>query len=149
MAKTNLFMNWVDFTFTPTATGGVAIAVAKVSSCKPTRGGTSEKFKGDAAKFYQMIAVPTEERTLEIDFGDVATAATIPIGVPGTVAVKLADVVNGITTAGGGLQYTLTPCVAVSNPTSGDHAKYASTTLTFEGFDPTGGTVDPLTIAAL
>jgi hypothetical protein len=147
MSASNLFMNWVHFTFTPLPSG-TPVVIESITSCKPHRDGAPEKFKAGAARFNQLIVVPTNERMLEIDFGDVATAALVPIGVPGTVTVKLADAANGVAVAGGGLLYTLGPCVAVKNPAAGDHGKYASTTLNFEGYNSDGVT-DPMTIAPL
>jgi hypothetical protein len=138
MSKSNIFMNWVDFTFTPPS--GPAINIAKVRSCDRIHTDTPVTFKGDDANFVQMIAVPTQEESLEINFGDVRTAAMIPIGVVGSVSITLADVKNGVNVGGGGIVFTLNPCVAIPKSAS---------TLRFMGLNPTDGTVNPLTAAKL
>jgi hypothetical protein len=146
LIPTNLYINWSNFTFTPA--GGVAIAVARVTSCKQDRSAVEEKFKGDNALFWQAVATPTQERSIEVDFGDIVTAQSIPVGVVGAMGITLADAQNGILPGGGGVHYTLTPCVCTGVVAGGDHAKFGGTTVKFTGFNPDGVT-DPLTKTAL
>lgn len=146
LSASNLFINWTGCQFTPT--GGSALPVDNVTKVSVNRTAITEKFKGGVDAFNRLIATPTQERTIEIVTGDVAAANAIPFNTPGTLVVKLADAVNGILTGGGGQTFTLTPCVLTGNPADGDHAKFASGTITFEGYFLTGAT-DPLTIALL
>jgi hypothetical protein len=143
---TNTFINFRDFVFTPT--GGSPITIARITNAAVSRNGNPVMFKGDGSVYAEVCAVPDQDRSIEVDFGDVAKAASVPIGVAGTMTLKLADALNGVTPGGGGIQYTLGPCVAAANPSSGAHAQYATTKLTFVGF-ATDGATDPLTITPL
>jgi hypothetical protein len=146
MSATNLYINWSGVGFTPT--GGSLAPINKVTSVGLNRDGTPEKFKGDLDKFYRAIAVPTLDRGLTIDTGDVYAATQIPIGTVGTVVATLADAINGTTSSGGGFTVTLSHAVCTGNSSAGDHAKYGTARLTFESFAPDGVT-DPMAFATL
>src|SRR6185312_13245576 len=112
MAATKLFMNWTTVTWTPLPSG-TPVTIDKVTSVKPKLDTDVERFKGDADRFYRAIASPTNNRSVDVD--------------------------NGFTAVGGGITITLTPCICTGRPFSGDHAKFASGTATFEGYSPTDG----------
>ena len=148
MAATKLFMNWTTVTWTPLPSG-TPVTIDKVTSVKPKLDTDVERFKGDADRFYRAIASPTNNRSVDVDTGDISALLLIPVNTPGTLSATLGDVYNGFTAGGGGITITLTPCICTGRPFSGDHAKFASGTATFEGYSPTDGVTDPLTVVAL
>lgn len=151
MAGTNTYINWSAVTATPTPVGGspgTAIPIDHVTSINPDNTGTVEKFKGDAARFWQVIATPTQERMIEVTTGDVAIALSLTVGAVYTVFGKLGDALNSITASGGGLSMTLVNAVLTDRKIKGEHAKFAEATLKFEAFGATNDT-DPMTVATL
>ena len=148
LESTNTFINFHDCVITPASGVGTAVHLDRITDFKPNNDGVDEMFKGDANRFPAVIAVPTQERTFEIDTGDVATAAGIPQGAVYGVSIDLDDAVNGAAVGGGGLTWDYVNAVLVDNTANGPHAKFASATLKFRCFANTGDT-DPLTIAAI
>lgn len=151
MPGTNTFINWSGVTATPTPVGGTAgtaVPIDHVTGINPDHTGTAEKFKGDAARFWQVIAVPTQERSIDVMTGDVAIALSLTVGAVYTVFAKLGDAINGIQAAGGGISISLINAVLTKRTIKGDHAKFGEVTLTFEAFGAAGDT-DPLTVATL
>ncbi len=151
MAGTNTFINFSGVTVTPTPVGGTvgsAVPIDRVTSATPGGAATLEKFRGDADRFARVIAAPEVERTFEIETGDVAAARSLIQGAVYTVFGKLGDALNGITTGGGGISFSLINAVLADVDIKGEHAKYASATLKFEAFSADGVT-DPLTVVAL
>lgn len=141
MSATNLFMSWTGCTYN-------SVTLLKVTKFAPNRNGSSEAFKGDAAIFDQLIVVPGQKRTFTLTTGDVKAAAAIAVGTDATFVIILNDPKNGVTAAGGAISYTYTHAVLVDNPAEGDHAKFASATLSFEAY-ALDGVTDPLTVTAL
>lgn len=148
MSANNLFMNWTGVQFTPIPSG-TPVVIDKVTSVKPKMDSDVERFKGDAARFYQAIAAPTNNRSVDVDSGNIKILMSLPLNTPGTLVGVLNDYINGSGVGSGALSITLTPCVCTGKPFSGDHAKFATGTATFEGYSPTDGVTDPLTVVAL
>lgn len=146
IVRTGLFMNWSGVTFTPT--GGTAINILRVTSVKYNNDSEQERFKGDIARFNQAIAVVNNSRMVDVTTGDVGAAAVLVTGTKGSLAAQFLDLENGIISTGGGLSLTLSPCKLIKNPFEGDHAKYGTTTLSFEGY-AIDGVTDPLVIVVL
>ena len=146
MAASNRYMNWTGASFTPA--GGSAITLDGVLDCSVSRDGQVEEFKGDLAVFVQLLAMPTQKRKITLSLMDVGVAQGVLQGARGAFTIKLADAVNGITTAGGGVTIALTACMVVNNDFQGPHASKTTGSLAFEGYASDGAT-DPLTITAL
>ncbi len=146
MSATNLFIGWSAAVWSP-ATGS-PVTITRVTDVKVNRDASAETFKGDLAKFTQAIAVPMQKRTITVTSADIAALMAIPQGADGGFSVKLADSKNGIAAGGGGVTITLTSCVVMDNTANGQHAKFGSAQITFEGYSADGST-DPLTVAAL
>ena len=146
MAASNRYLNFAGASFTPA--GGSAILLDGVTDASFSRDGSVEEFKGDLAVFVQLLAMPTQKRAITISLMDVGIAQTVAMGSRGAFTIKLADAVNGIAAAGGGLSFTMATCMVVNNDGQGPHAKQAGSTLSFEGYSSDGVT-DPLVITAL
>ena len=147
LTPSNVYINWTACGFTPS--GGSLAPINKVTSLKPSRGGSMEGFKGDLNLFFQVIAIPSQTRTIEVTTGDVKAALNIAVGERGAFTATLADAVNGIATGGGGFTLALPTCVCTGNTAQGDHSKFGEATLTFEGYDSTGTATELFTITAL
>ena len=91
MSASNVYINWEGASFTPSGSG--AVSINKVTSCKPSRGGSMEGFKGDLNLFWLVCAVPTQTRTFEVTTGDVGALLGIAIGSRGSFSIVLADAV--------------------------------------------------------
>lgn len=146
LAATHLYINWHSVSALP-ATGS-AVPVNKVTSVAPEFSGEMEKFKGDAHRFWDAIAVPSQTRMLEITTGDVGVSLALVVGAVYTVSAVLDDAINGSAVGGGGITVTLINAVFGGPKIKGDHAKFNEVTLTFESF---GGAADadPLTVVPL
>jgi hypothetical protein len=147
MAGTNRFMNWQNGQFTPS--GGSSIALVGVTKCDISANADIIAFKGDIAKYDQVVAAPTSHRIVTVDFADAHTAMIIASGTFGSFSIQLLDAQNGAVPGGGGFTVALANCVVGNKPVSDSHAQYATAQLTFQGYDPTGGLTDPMTVTPL
>lgn len=146
LSATHTFISWSGVTATP-PTGSV-VAIDRVTNVKPDNTGEAKKFKGDANRYWAVVAVPTQERMLDIETGDIAAAMSLVIGVVYAIAATLGDAINGTAAGGGGISIAQVNAVLTKRTIEGEHAEYAKATLTFESFANTGDT-DPLTVTSL
>jgi hypothetical protein len=146
LTPSKTYMNWDAVGFT--ATGGSLIPITRVSSIKIDRGGNPEYFKGDMAVYPQVAAVPDRMRSVTVTSGDLAKIVGLVQGAVGVLTFTLPDAINGVAATGGGVVYTLSPCIIATDSGDGTHAKFASGSVTFVGY-VLDGTTDPLTSVAL
>lgn len=146
LAASNAFINWHTVSLTPQPSGS-AVNLKSVTKVSPGGDGTLEKFKGDAQKFYNAMAVPTLERDIEIETADIVTASGLTRGGVYNVSAILDDMINKAATGGGGATFAWTNAVLFSNSSEGSHAKVGSATLKFSCFAVADA--DPLTITPL
>lgn len=147
MSASNRYMNWSGASFTPSPSG-TAVAIDGIINCEINRDGEVVRFKGDLAVFTQLLAMPAQNRVITLTVLNIGKLQTIPLGSRGSIVVNLADAVNGVTTGGGGLLFTLGTCLVVNNDAAGAHAKEGTGTISFEGYASDGAT-DPLVVTAL
>jgi hypothetical protein len=139
-------MNWASVTWTPN--GGSATPIPEIVECEFHRDGAAQVWGADASMFPTLIVNRAQRRTCVIRTGAINKAlSVVAINTPGTIVAVLNDALNSAGgTGSGALTFTLVNAVLVTNPSSDTHNQYGMGTLTFEAYDSTGGSTDPLTV---
>jgi hypothetical protein len=140
MAATNLFMSYVNATWTPLPSG-TAITIDEITDVDWDLSGDEEEHYADGSIFPKLALTPKNKRTVKISSANIKKLLTIPVNTPGTFVVTLRDAVNGLGT--GALTFTLTPCINKGMPHKGASGKFADGSITLMGYAP-NGQLDPL-----
>jgi hypothetical protein len=139
MPATNLFMSYVDATFTPE--GGSAIDLTEITDVNWDLSGDPEEWYADGSNFPKLALTPKNNRRVRLTGGDVRKLLTLPQRTVGTFEVTLMDAVNRRGT--GALNFTLSPCIVTGVPHKGATGKFADGEVMLMGYAPDGET-DPL-----
>lgn len=134
MAATKLQVNWTDVSFTPTS--GAAIPITRVTNIALSNRPENIRFKGDDARYDQVIVNVNSSQTATVTSGDVATLMGLPVNTTGVFAATHLDARGE---AGGDILYEL-DCICSGAESSGAHAQFGSGTASFEGFSADGVT---------
>ena len=140
MGATNLFMNWTNFQLVP-INGGNPYSLAEIVDVGLIRQSDQVVWSADACEFAKLILTKGKVRGIRVRTGSVAFAQLVPEDTPFALSIILNDAKNG--TGSGALLVQLSPCVLVQNPAQGQFNQFATDELTFAGYSPTAGVVNP------
>lgn len=134
MAATGLQVNWINVSFTPD--GGAAIPIKRVTNISFGNRPENIKFKGDDARYDQVIVNVNNTQSASVASGDIATLMSLPVN---TVGVLTATHVDARGATGGDIVYEL-DCICGGSEGGGAHAQFGTASATFEGFTGDGVT---------
>lgn len=134
MAATGLQVNWDDVSFTPAS--GSPIAIKRITNVAISNRAENIRFKGDVARYDQVIVNVNNTQSVTITSGDTATLQSIPVNTVGVLAATHKDALGA---TGGDIVYEL-DCICGGSEAGGQHGGFSSGTATFEGFSGDGVT---------
>lgn len=142
VTKTNVFMDIVACTFTPTV-GGSAVTFGELTAADPGLRGTKKQFSGGASQGPRVKKIVAKERTVTLRGADLFQALSVPQGVLGSLVFTINDLYNAAST--GAITVTLANCSMDEVGIQQEHNEIGKYTLTFSSVW-LDGTTDPLTV---
>ena len=135
MAATKRQMNWSAVGFTPTS--GSALVATGVTEVQVDTGGNLLKFSGDGDRGPSTIVNDYNEPSITVTCADLAFLMSSSPGTTGAVTATHNDAKGA---SGGGIIYTLSPCVVESPQSGGQHRQIGSGQVKYVGAWPDGVT---------
>ena len=132
-------MNWSAVSYT-LLSGGSAVVATGVQSVKIDKNANLLKFSGDGDRGPTLVVNDFSEPSADVETGDVQWVMGIPTGTPMTFTATHND---ALLATAGAIVYTITPCVAVSPNSSGEHRQIGKGMISFQGYF-SDGTTNPL-----
>ena len=127
MAATGLQVNWKNVSFEGTV-------IDRVTNVSIATNPQNIKFKGDDARYAQVIVNVNNEPSISVTSGNVGVIMGLPLNGAGTVQATHKDARGQ---AGGDVVYSM-DCIITDLSSSGAHAAFGTASALFEGVSADG-----------